>query len=1038
MNILNRYFIILALGALLLTGAGADVWVSNAGLDANNGTTVGTPKLTLGAALNVLQTQPAGSTLTFLSNITENAILTAAANNGTAANPIVIEGGNFTLTGCAVVFTGQNITVQNLNFDANSLHEACVVARSSASGLTLDNCDFTKVSDQTTVEHFNTEDTEEADVSPVQIFGAENVTINNCDFNNTANAWDFAVLMGNAAGLGRHITISGCNINAETRTAGIMVYRKVDNVTIEDTVFDNMVGPAFDFDSAGKIVSGTSYSVLLEDLTYTGSPAAGAVGAININQAAIEYFTVRRVTVNLVGALGEDGFILVGSTASNMLLDGLIVHKSSNTTTSSAGITILNDTTYIYGLTIQNCEIYTPLSLYTRYQPHLYNVIIQDSTFENTDGPFWQSFYCRDTTMHGLTIDGLYLNHGGTSDGIAFFYEASSLQDFIIRNSKIFCGDEAILILRTAVDNILIENCEIMGNDCITNRDDALISNAIVRNCSITSNDIASAGCLSLRSHVSNMSVSDCTFSGNWGIWSDDYSTANMQLSDVTLENIICNVDNSAIMVRDQALSNLTINNCYMSGGRRGFETNLGLVMTGANITNTSFVSRGVTQSANGLIMQVGAVMQDSSFTNVDFISEGQIGDVTDFRHGGLLAEDPDTTIENTSFTNCSFQGGNVGIGLQRYQISTGAGAGPNVDDVTFTDCTIDNVNGRGISMQYGNGGDNVTFSNIAISNVTGIAAHIEWDGNNLSFDNLSYDGNGNGSGIFLGTVSPSFIGSSWMLTDSQFTNLNGIGIEIGSIVQDATISNVTVDGMVGSGIGIKFSDNNPLSVASISNILVTSCELSDIAGSAIIIQGPTNTVQGNRIIECGNGIELQSGRSEQLSALTSTYGNLITRNYVFGGGSGTGILESINAAYASDPGAKNNVYLNNTVTDWADGGNFFGRGNRIQNDIFAYNTGNGLLVQPTGMVGLLAGFNCCYGNTTDYAGSIAQDVAIDLDVDPQFVSRDPSSPNFYLLTDGLSACVNAGTTDGSVGDNVTDMGCRESGVVEVGSWRLY
>ncbi|MBE7557552.1 hypothetical protein HS125_00820 [bacterium] len=130
---------------------------------------------------------------------------------------------------------------------------------------------------------------------------------------------------------------------------------------------------------------------------------------------------------------------------------------------------------------------------------------------------------------------------------------------------------------------------------------------------------------------------------------------------------------------------------------------------------------------------------------------------------------------------------------------------------------------------------------------------------------------------------------------------------------------------------------------------------------------------------------------------------------------------------------------MNNTVTDWAQGTEFRGFGNRIWNNIFYFNTpGTDFRVLPSGLGGLRAGWNCAGRQTDTRFDGIYVDFTKDIWYDPSLVSRDPVSPNFYYLTAGTSPCLDRGTTNGLVPDGTTDLGCIETGTSEVASWRLY
>jgi Right handed beta helix region len=676
----------------------------------------------------------------------------------------------------------------------------------------------------------------------------------------------------------------------------------------------------------------------------------------------------------------------------------------------------------------------------------------------------------------------------------------SSIQNATFENT-LFTGNRGFSLEGAATkDNILIRDCTFESMESVIRpRANVNLTNTTFDNCRINCANGAIYGAYSAL--FAGLTFEDCYFTNTYGMRLDgSINVSDLLITGCTFENDRIGIyTGGAAVVTDATIENCgfmtnspgTNDACfYLNGAGSAWD---GLVANN-NIFGTTF--------GKGVWVYSGARLANASFTNNQFIHTDLGVTDGYLREGGFLVDHTNTTFEDSVISNCSFSGGYNGITFQRREVFNGPGAmEPTVQNVVVEDCTITGYYSRGISVQYCYG-DNLTFRNVAISDVTGVTsgfstgAYLQYYGDNLTVENVDVEGNGLSGGMFLGTASGD-LASNWSVSDCDLTNLGGDGLVVADALQDSTIENcvlstsspsnatrgvvidnsaVTTGQPTASGLallncdvsgfggnGIEVSGSNQLiqdcladgvtgigiyvadyiALVPATDIEVASNTCSDCGVAGIVLEGSTNTVAWNRILGCSSGIALRTGLSGAVLMQSNTIGNLVTRNYILGGvGSATGLYEEANAQYTTitsqpDPGPSSNVYLNNTVTDWGVGSSFFGLNSRIQNNIFAFNTGSGLRVEPSGLVGLLDSFNCSHGNGIDFDG-VGEILGFDMHVDPQFVSRDPLSPNFYLLNDGASACVNAGTTDGTTHDGVTDLGCRESGVTEVASWRLF
>jgi uncharacterized protein YjbI with pentapeptide repeats len=991
-------FLILAITA---SSWSADVYVNGTRPDdSGDGLTPATAKKTLFAGSGVLNLQGPGSTLHLqnVQNYDENMGITITAN-GTAVNPIIILSDPIgsTLRDGYLDISGQHVIVRNLAFDVRGNHEACVVVRGSAADCTLDGCTFTGVAEGS--EHFNTESIEagEDDVAPVQIMGASGTTIQDCDFNVGAGDWDWAVLYPSATGPSSDLTVDGCTVDAGDTARGVGVFRAVDNIQVLDCAFNSMEGEAFQLSSGGSgIDSGTSDGILIQDCVIDGFAStsnASSRGSIRIVSSAADNFTVRRCESYANGTSGQEFIVLTssGCSVANTLIEDIIYERSPTTTNAYHGAFAVRFGAFANGVTIDGASVSTSMAFqFYHAGTEVHNLVIRDSTSHNSRIPGYVHLEVGNGAhVYGMLVEDCYFrdSNGGTPEIISIYSSGTYIQDATFINVSLKDNPNTgayTLEIRggAVVEGLHMENCDLDSGsyamqiyDTNTNVSDVYISN-----CTFKAAQVGDGTPFVLRGNASvdNCVIEDCTFIGlrSMAFWTGVFS-------------------------------DLTFRNCVMDGE---LSRSIVWVSYGVELYDVTFeaCTIGITNAGFGFTVDTASVMDRVAFNNCSFPN----GD------NSILAYGSGTALRNTTISNCEL---NKGI-----RINGGECSNLSVSDSTIADTTSAND-------------DNVVY--------------ISCEGDNNVFQNVTFNCASVVDGIRL-LPSGSTAQSGWQITDCTVSDVSGTGLYIAPGLLDAVVSgcafssctehgidlqgsNLTVSGCTitnVTGTGVNMQDNDFLTVTA--NIQVVTNTLSN-CGTAILVEGSTHTIGWNKTFDNTNGILVRSGLSGILSSQSNTKSNLITRNCVFGGiGSATGLYEALNDSYVGDPGPSNNIYLNNTVTDWGEGSDFIGGGNRIQNNIFAFNAGSGLKLETSGLIGLQANFNCAHGNAIDF-DDIAEATG-DLHVDPQFSSRDPANANFYLLIDGSSACINAGTTNGNTADGVTDMGCRESGTTEVRSWRLY
>ncbi|MBE7559803.1 right-handed parallel beta-helix repeat-containing protein [bacterium] len=506
--------------------------------------------------------------------------------------------------------------------------------------------------------------------------------------------------------------------------------------------------------------------------------------------------------------------------------------------------------------------------------------------------------------------------------------------------------------------------------------------------------------------------------------------------------------------------------------------------------TNCSFTGAPTGTQSAGFFLEQTSIITNATFENCQFTCRSTTDDTLEKRTAGFLMEDQGTTISNAGFTNCTFSGKNTALAWQRWQIQNGPADFPIVTNVLVKDCTMLSASDRGISLHYLEG-SNAVFHNVAIQGSPAVGIYADVNGNGFKFINVSYDGGGAAQGAYLAT-SLNFESANWLMRGCSFTNLSGIGLHIRNALKTSTFENLTLTGAAGSSHGIFVDDSlattpssKHVSTLTIRNSIISgfggdgvrvngnshtirdctitgagghgvnlldestlrpvaslvqcvSNTITDCAGTGVVVEGQTHTIGYNTLLRNGEGIRVRNGIL-RTAGQASNKSNTIIRNAIYGSSipSGSGLWEARNPAITNDPGPNTNTYLNNTVTDWAVGTEFRGFSNRIQNNIFFFNTVTNFRVLPSGLSALRAGWNCAPRVSGNQFDGIAIDYSKDIWYNPGFSSRTPGDPDFYFLGP-LSPCRDRGTTNGLVADGHTDLGCIESGASEVASWRRF
>ena len=884
----------------------------------------------------------------------------------------------------------------------------------------------------------------------VGIVGAtvENLTVSGCTFNRNAQAYngEFAVTFRSG---------TGTNASNGSYVTGVTVENC--NATISDFM---------------QVYESKAANVMVRNCVSLGIEVCRAEWTA-FGVTTLKNFTFLNHTHNQIygAARDSDAFDFTGGvTVDGLTLDGCNITQKYGTDTTQQGraIAMWSNISTFRNITVRNSTIIARTNAFFVGNTVAENILFEDSTFDGGDAD---------------NDDGRHTILAG--------YEGTGWNGITIRRCNIDCTVPGAIGTWNSAISIRVGNC-VMENGLFEDLTitgarafgflDAGRKNFVLRR--IVSNTQSDGIKAAVGAPLEDCLIEDCTFeaaTGNGWLVYKGLST----FGPPTLPNMV--IRNSA----------------FIGGTGHGMDITDNTVIENFNVSNTLFEGRGsgLGGGSMGIKMEVGGTIDDATFDNCRFVYSGPIDDVTNIRMGGFLLEDDGTTLSNMAFHDCTFSGGNAGFMAQRYVISDGPDFQPQpvLTNVLFDNCTFANNLDRGISLHFARG-SNLVFDNPTITGTQrGWAAYCQWNGTGLRFINPTITGNAGG---FNFQTSIQYEAPGWKVIGGTLTGIAGTGVRIGLGPRNLTLSGLSMEGVAGSAHGIfmdntagavagaKLTRNNTVSNVSIdgfdndgirchgSGTTITGCTIENCGGTGVYMQdgpdtqlrsplagvtvttstimdcgtagviseGTGNTISYNTIARCGEGVRVRNGLSNVLLGSGNTRFNTVMRNCVVGGAATTmGIREAANPGYTGDPGPTDNVYLNNTVTDWGGHGTeFMGRRNRIQNNIFAFNGGSGLRIVSPGLSGLKSGFNCASQNAgTDFDG-IGIDFTKDMWRDPLLVSRDPSSPNFYLLdTTSVppSPCLDAGTLDGNNLDttpDAIDMGCKESGAVEVASWRLY
>ncbi len=1175
---ITRQSILLVAIVALLSGpvAFGDVYLSTGGNDGNDGLSVGTPKLTLGAAITVFNTQAAPTTLHIAAGAyTQTGVFTVTPV-GTAANAVTIqgEGGTVTLNQSVLQIQGAYTTVKDLVIHEQQAHEACVLVRSTAANCTIQNCSMTGVKEQA-AEHFNpntSEGNEPEDVAPVQVLGAPNCTITGCTIINVAPNlmfWDDAILMPDANGTAGNLTISNCLIDGASNCGGIRLLRASNNTQVLNTNVFRTRYHSFEISSGTSLAaSGNSDQILIQDCNFDGCSGFLSPDAqIRIYDCLASHVTLRRVTMAWDPTNGADGFSICGATVANVLLDQVTqnhlyaaVSDYMVTFRASDGPNYFN--AYVTNFEMKDSNVvggnFLQLFLASVTNYTFRNVhCIARSNWINTNfggnavNPAGNEIHVKNWVMedctykdnvrtggYGFTLGGLIVDIDGFTMTRCDFRQnfgyhnlcifptgGSAVKNFNLTDTTIQANSCAFFILGSTAEHINLTRCNISGGAaCVLFQEqsgyppkvfDLSIVDCVLKNAT-SSNDFTGVGagagtppvvlgldwpdffgynaCISFRNAgelIVGATINNVVMSGRKGFFINGNNLAGDEKRDFTVNNLVANVTHEGILSTGASVQrNWTFNNCqFHSADYNAVDIEGGSLWDNTNFQNCSFTGGEGFQAA-GFFLEQTSTINNATWANCQFTCASTVNDSTEKRTAAFLMEDENSLISNAGFTNCSFDGGNVALAWQRWQIQNGAGLEPVVTNVLVKDCTMVSATDRAISLQYLEG-SNAVFQNVAIQGNPAIGLYAEVNGNAFKFVNMSYDGGGTAKGAFIATTL-NFESANWLMRGCSLTNLAGIGLQIRAALKTSTFENNTLTGAAGSTHGIyvdnslasapgakqavslTFKNNNisgfggdGMRVNGSSHIIqnctvanaggdginlrddsalrpvnaTVNCSsnvITDCAGVGLVVEGQGHTVGFNSVLRDGEGIRVRNGVLRS-PGQASNKNNNISRNRVYGHSipSGTGLWEALNPSITADPGPNTNTYLNNTVTDWAQGSEFRGANNRVQNNIFFFNTGTGLRILPSGLSGLKAGWNCSPRVVGNQFDGIFIDYSKDIWYNPGFASRTPGDPDFYKLGP-LSGCLDRGTTDGLVADGDTDLGAIESGDSEVATWRLY
>ncbi|MBE7558668.1 right-handed parallel beta-helix repeat-containing protein [bacterium] len=1085
---------VLTLG-LLLAAQAADVYVSSSGNDGNDGLSAGTAKATLAAAVGVLNGQPAGSTLHVLSNLTENAVIGVTAN-GAAGNPIVLRsdpvGTPFTLTGVVLEVTGTYVTIQSLNFDGQGIREGSIIIKGVASNCTVQDCQFTGVA-ANAVEQYAPENLS----APIQVLGTDNVTVTGCSFNPTANLDLVVLLSSSAGpGSNFTMSNCVVNSNGFAGgVKAFRAWDNIQILNTQ--FLDMRIYSFELQTNTSAIDNTTSDNILIQDCVVRGYIATDSnLGAVRIFNSKASNFRVIRTAFSNLGTGGVDAISLYSNSSANpnptvvdtVLIDGVNMQKDPTSTNAFQDmVAVRNSSTtagaqrpLIQNLTIQNCVATTACTVQFEYV-ECHNVTIRDCTFTNELRQNATAIRTQDgSIIRGMLVERVSVENRGGDDAVSFFGTrfsgAARTQghNVEIRDCSFTCrptsqtdtGSEGIAFKDDISTNVRVYNTRIDANVAFNvSRAGGGIDGLIIDGCFLYGGTPTSTSYLMAGFLVR-----------------EDGTAPGATLRNATVTNSVINGVSALCMANSSnpmVIENVSFANCIFNGTRQG-----STIAALNNLNNVSFTNCSFTGGVVGgfaVYPAVAAVcnLRDLAFTDCQFACTSAIDDTTTLRPAAFLVETANSRVTYATLTNCTFTGGNHGLSIARNNIPAGPGDEPIVNGLLVQDCTMSNSFTRGLNVAFADGGD-LTFRRISVSNVGGVGVNLQFYGDNVTLEDIGVAGGGVAQAMVLETKGGD-AAQNWAVRNGSFGALSG-GVVVTGPVRNSVLQNLSVTGAgihidnsgaggpadaaqgidvldchvtgaPGTGIRVEGSDHRVIgctvenaggagiSVREVNlllpanqNVTVTTNTVFDCVGAALILEGKNSTVGWNTTYRNGAGLLVRSGASGTLGGISNTTGNTITRNALFGGlpGSATGIFEDA-PAYFGDPGPSGNTYVNNTVTDWAAGSDFLGSGNTIQNNIFAFNVGSGLKVRPSGLSGLVAGWNCAAENLgVDFDG-IGIDYTKDIWYDPDFVSRDPASANFYLLSP-TSGCRDRGTP---VGLKI-DLGARESGDSEVASWRLY
>ncbi len=256
-------------------------------------------------------------------------------------------------------------------------------------------------------------------------------------------------------------------------------------------------------------------------------------------------------------------------------------------------------------------------------------------------------------------------------------------------------------------------------------------------------------------------------------------------------------------------------------------------------------------------------------------------------------------------------------------------------------------------------------------------------------------------------------------------------------ITVEQTASGAILRNNVVQNVGAGFSGIRVLagSVPATSDVTIENNYLSNLGGLAMLVEGASHAVRGNTIVNCADGIRLNYGAQNNYSDM------LVTRNCIYGNASpaaGSIGIELNNPFFSP---TANLTLTNNTILSWQNGillGGANVQGVKAYNNILFGNSGTGLVAAGSGNA---YSFNGYHNNGTNAAGTTLPGNG-DVLADPQFLSTTPADPNFLKLGPS-SPMIDMGSLDGvnpdlgAPGGDEIDIGCIESGVSSVSTWRM-